>query len=347
MSNSPHTHVSEHACVESSKINRLEPDAIEPDLLTVCRNPKVNKRHGHTSFSGLEPRMRESMETSPRDVDQNTDASIDQSWQASTNIFSIPGGAATGDCWHHIFENIDFQEPIESRQKVIDQHLDRCGICTGPTDKITNARRQAVHNMVETVLHTPMIISGNERSFILAEVSRSARRSELEFNFALRQSGEPTNTKAIHKLLSAEWQNRSDRKAFLTALQNWDRQIPLGFMTGFIDLLCCHNDRFYILDWKSNRRSGHVTDFQKNGLEDEMARHAYFLQYLIYTVAVDAFLRKTLQGYEYEKHFGGIFYVFLRGVTGNPNEGIFADRPSKSLINKLARLLIGNRQGEP
>jgi exodeoxyribonuclease V beta subunit len=45
-----------------------------------------------------------------------------------------------------------------------------------------------------------------------------------------------------------------------------------------------------------------------------MAREAYVLQYLIYTVALHRYLRLRLPDYDYERHFGGVFYLFLRGM---------------------------------
>jgi exodeoxyribonuclease V beta subunit len=73
-----------------------------------------------------------------------------------------------------------------------------------------------------------------------------------------------------------------------------------------------------------------------------MASHFYFLQYLIYTVALEKFLKSRLnEKYSYEKNFGGIFYIFLRGVDDNPesHRGIFHDRPDEAVINDLSKLL--------
>ena len=67
-----------------------------------------------------------------------------------------------------------------------------------------------------------------------------------------------------------------------------------------------------------------------------MATHAYYLQYLIYTVAVHGFLSQMLVGYDYETHFGGVYYLFLRGVGGKAERGLFFDRPSRGAL-KLAQ----------
>ena len=107
-------------------------------------------------------------------------------------------------------------------------------------------------------------------------------------------------------------------------------------MTGSIDLVCEHSGRYYIADWKSNRCDG---EFSEDRLCQEMAHKGYFLQYLIYAVALHQFLRGARPDYDYEKHFGGVFYVFLRGTQADSSRGIFTDRPSLKLIEDLSKIL--------
>ena len=116
--------------------------------------------------------------------------------------------------------------------------------------------------------------------------------------------------------------------------------MPQGFMTGYIDLVFEYGGRFYIVDWKSNRIGGTPAHFDAAGLAGEMALHGYYLQYLIYMVALDAFLRQRLAGYDYERHIGGVHYVFLRGVDETvPARGIFHERPAAGLIAALSRVM--------
>ena len=73
-----------------------------------------------------------------------------------------------------------------------------------------------------------------------------------------------------------------------------------------------------------------------------MLQHSYYLQYHLYTVAADLYLSRRIPGYEYDKQFGGIFYVFFRGLDPEkPSRGIFYNRPSATLIKALRQLLIG------
>ena len=46
-----------------------------------------------------------------------------------------------------------------------------------------------------------------------------------------------------------------------------------------------------------------------------MTRHHYVLQYLLYSVALHRHLRLRVPGYDYEQHFGGVYYLFVRGMA--------------------------------
>ncbi len=71
-----------------------------------------------------------------------------------------------------------------------------------------------------------------------------------------------------------------------------------------------------------------------------MIHSNYDLQYHIYTVALHRMLEKTIPEYSYEHHFGGVFYLFLRGI--NPSiagSGVFFDKPESEKIQALDRLI--------
>ena len=49
-------------------------------------------------------------------------------------------------------------------------------------------------------------------------------------------------------------------------------------------------------------------------IREEMRDHAYALQSLVYTLALHRFLASRLPDYDYERDFGGAYYLFVRGV---------------------------------
>ena len=88
-----------------------------------------------------------------------------------------------------------------------------------------------------------------------------------------------------------------------------------------------------------------TADYTKKRLAEEIARHDYYLQYLLYTLALHRYLRERIKGYAYDHHFGGVFYLFVRGMdpAAPPGSGIYRDRPSGALIEALDLFL---KEGE-
>jgi exodeoxyribonuclease V beta subunit len=128
---------------------------------------------------------------------------------------------------------------------------------------------------------------------------------------------------------------------FSTSLGRLDFRPVDGFMRGFIDLLFRFQDRYYIVDWKSNWLGNRSSDYDEAAIRASMLQHSYFLQYHLYTVAADLYLSRRISGYEYDKQFGGVFYVFFRGLDPEkPSRGIYHNKPPAALVYALRQLLI-------
>ena len=70
-----------------------------------------------------------------------------------------------------------------------------------------------------------------------------------------------------------------------------------------------------------------------------MQDHNYGLQYWLYTLVVHRYLQTRLPDYHYEAHFGGILYLFVRGMRSSvPKSGVFTDRPDYDTLLRLAAL---------
>jgi exodeoxyribonuclease V beta subunit len=117
-----------------------------------------------------------------------------------------------------------------------------------------------------------------------------------------------------------------------------------GYLKGFIDLVFEHDGRYYLLDWKSNHLGYAPADYGPAPLAAAMTEHSYHLQYLLYALALDRFLRHRLPGYRRETQFGGVLYLFVRGVRpdwldadGAP-AGVFHHRPTAATLDRLDRL---------
>ncbi len=118
-----------------------------------------------------------------------------------------------------------------------------------------------------------------------------------------------------------------------------------GYMKGFIDLVFEADGRFYLVDYKSNWLGAEPAAYRRSRLDEAMARESYVLQYLIYIVALHRYLRLRLPDYDYERHFGGVFYLFLRGMDPalGSDCGVFRDRPSLALVEALDALMATGR----
>jgi exodeoxyribonuclease V beta subunit len=110
-----------------------------------------------------------------------------------------------------------------------------------------------------------------------------------------------------------------------------------------MDMVFRFEDRYYLVDWKSNFLGAKAEDYGPGSLSRAMGKNFYTLQYTFYTLALNQYLKFRLQRYDYDQHFGGVLYVFLRGVDPGkgPEFGIYRDKPRRALIQELSEELIG------
>jgi len=296
-----------------------------PDEKTIEQNWKV------TSFSGLAPhddyqKLSYDFDVKDKDHIDDTEVFAPDGLQElpESNIFNFPAGANTGSCWHEIFENIDFTSGDESIKKIVDRKLSAFGLSDSPE------QQTIVFDMVKNVLNTKL--PGEDR-FQLKDMSDIDKLPEMEFYFSISD----LDLEELQKQLENYCSKFGD--GLLFSKMNSDS--VNGYMNGFIDLIFRHGGRYYIIDWKSNKLDGTPGGFNQKGMIAEMAKHFYFMQYLIYTAALDKFLRTRIADYSYEKDFGGIYYIFLRGADDNQesHRGIFHDRPDELTVKSLSRLL--------
>ena len=245
-----------------------------------------------------------------------------------TNIFSFPRGAQAGSFMHDLFEHLDFTEKDDSILKtLVAEKLILYGFDI--------SWQKTIFDMIKKVLSIPLHPDRND--LILSSIPASNKVSELEFYFPL-QTLSPEKLKNVF----LTYGDKNLPRNFPEQIENL-RFVPArGFMRGFIDLVFQFQDYFYLIDWKSNFLGNTVDDYHHEKLATVMSEKYYHLQYLFYTVAVDKYLSRHVPDYHYEKHFGGVFYLFLRGLDPNkgPAFGIYRVRPSQKLIQGLGQNLI-------
>ena len=166
--------------------------------------------------------------------------------------------------------------------------------------------------------------------FRLADSNR--RLVELEFHFPVE--GLDRDRLAV-RMVEHGYQDPFAR-AGEVATSGSSRSIH-GFLRGFIDLVVEHAGRWYVLDYKSNWLGPGPADYGPQALAAAMHAGGYALQSLIYLVALHRYLSVRLPGYEYERHVGGAFYLFVRGIdpAAGMRRGVHFDRPTAACVRAL------------
>ncbi|MGH8469041.1 MAG: exodeoxyribonuclease V subunit beta [Gammaproteobacteria bacterium] len=270
-----------------------------------------------TSFSAL---MR-GMPTEARDVDADTEPDPKPGLAAvPRTIFHFPRGVTAGRCLHAVLEHLDFMAyRPEDLTALVRQSLEEHGIAPEWSEVLSGHLAQA--------LRTPLDAEGRLR---LDRIAPRQRINELEFHYPIVE-------------LRPE--------VLMDVIEPWDPeacQAPAGgegtcgYMRGFIDLVFETEGRYYIVDYKSNWLGMNLEDYHATRLPAVISQAGYPLQYLLYTVAVHRYLRHRLASYDYHRHFGGVYYLFLRGMNARrgADYGIFYRRPERALVEALDRYFL-------
>ncbi|URJ23539.1 exodeoxyribonuclease V subunit beta [Blochmannia endosymbiont of Camponotus sp. C-003] len=228
---------------------------------------------------------------------------------------TFPAGKTCGSFFHSIFQILDFRKIVDI--KWLCAHMVRYNI-----DPIWGF---VVREWIYIVLNTPL----NNDHLTLSQIIPNNKKTELKFYLSIntRLSSEELNC------LCKKYDSLSCKSASLNFSD------ITGMLQGFIDLVFRWNHRYYLLDYKTNWLGKNNEDYVNSKITQEMVKHHYALQYQLYTLALHRFLRNRLVSYNYEKDFGGVYYLFIRGMDGSPlSNGIYFFRPLSTFINKLDNL---------
>lgn len=232
---------------------------------------------------------------------------------AAEGFHAFPRGARGGICLHRIFEEGDFSNP-ENVRATTARYLARFDL-TAFTEATTEA--------VLEVLRTPLA------GTTLEKISPGQRVTEVEFTFP---TGEITLQKLRRAFGGGQLPFAIDRLQFAPTR---------GFMSGSIDLVFEHNQKFYFVDWKTNWLGPNSSFYAAANLERAMAENFYGLQLSIYTLALHRYLAGRLSSYDYNVNFGGAYYVFVRG-TENATHGIYQQRLGWATLERLDGVFHGS-----
>ncbi len=234
------------------------------------------------------------------------------------SIFSLPAGGRTGRCLHEIFERLLGNPEPPELDEVCKDALSRYGF----GQQWLPVTRSLIANALDTPLTRPGEAGG---VFRLSDLEKAV--AEMEFHVPVRALRQP------------ELGRRLEEHGYDHRLADDDNRID-GFLHGYIDLVALHDGLWYLIDYKSNRLGPDLSAFSEQALAEAMREHGYHVQYLLYLTALHRLLRLRLADYDYDRHIGGAFYLFLRGMRPNaPGSGVFRDRPPRACIEALDAIL--------
>ncbi len=244
-------------------------------------------------------------------------------WQQDEQLtdyseFTFPKGAKPGSCLHGILENIEFNcfdDNQQDEQKrlpiVIEQQLNHYGIDAEWQDTTVN--------WITTILNSSL----NAEGLRLNQLAPEQCLVEMEFMLPLKDLNIRVINEALYEMTDKHF----------SALNSQNIQ---GMLTGFIDLIFSWQGQYFILDYKSNYLGANGEDYHQENMEEVMASHHYHLQYLLYSVALHRLLKQRLKDYDINRHLGGVYYLFLRGMPSG--SGVYYKKIDTQVIEKLDAL---------
>jgi exodeoxyribonuclease V beta subunit len=284
----------------------VQPITFEGDFVPKLDSDLRNRRIWVRSFSSLHRRVTAAVEEDTSDELQILGEDTDDP-AADLQGPSAVQGPVFGEMVHEFIETVDFElvgkavDPkalLELARETIEEartkHWSKLPAELVDDQAQVDACRQALAQQAWAALHTPLKEAGGP----LWRVPRSDRIHELEFLFPIRESDSPDAASGHSE----------------------------AFLTGFMDLVFRKDKRFFLVDWKTNLlKEGYTPPDLHSAMKDA----GYIDQYSIYLQALRRWFEARLgKGFDFKKQFGGVYYLFLRGMNGqDESSGVFFHWP--------------------
>ena len=287
------------------------PDTAEVDLKAAVFDGRIERDWWLSSFSALTRHLshthldqRDGEEVAADDLTPDSDAIPGPDLLPLR--FRMAKGAEAGNLLHDALEHCDFSSPdydgIWQRAK-----LRYGGLLNDRTEWQT---------WLQEIMAAPI------GDTCLQELSRDNTLREAEFYFPMAGA------------------DISSLSSFIARRRGQDYQLPShhrlkGMMHGFIDLIFTAANRFYVVDYKSTHLGNDYAHYTSAQLAETNINHSYDLQYCLYALALHRYLKSRLPDYAVDQHFGGVYYLYLRGMHPQHHTGVFFDRLSADELDEL------------
>ncbi|MCP3852266.1 MAG: exodeoxyribonuclease V subunit beta [Gammaproteobacteria bacterium] len=328
--------------INEKSINRVSVDEILPTDSAAQFTGRIERNWWLSSFSALTRNLRHGgISTPDRDQDDATDEVTSNALRNGLENdlenhirFSLTKGAATGNFLHDILEHTDFLQA--NWQRSLERPLTRFN------ESLDTEQQDELIQWLEVCLNVPLESGlGTEPGPKLNELNWSQTLRETEFYFPMEQ----VKPYQLGQLLLKHRQQRLSQYAKNDFKMPNNNPINLpgnralqGMMHGFIDLIFQWQGKFYIVDYKSTHLGNHFNDYEPDALDKNIRDNYYDLQYLLYSLALHRYLKSRKPDYDPQAHFGGIHYLYLRGMNIDSQQGVFSTPISPDLLQEMDEL---------
>ena len=101
-----------------------------------------------------------------------------------------------------------------------------------------------------------------------------------------------------------------------------------NYCNGFVDLIFKNGDYYSIVDWKSDRLNEDFVSYSDPVNLKQHVDECYSIQRVLYSYCLINWLKQSMPNKSHEQifneHFGGVYYIFLRGCNENTSNGVYA-----------------------
>ena len=305
-------------------------------------NGRIERDWWLSSFSALSKNLRHNGVSAPdRDNQEGVmaDEEVNTHNTAANHTkalrFTLTKGAQTGNLLHDILEQTDFSAP--DWQKSCHWPLVKYGVIDGATGNTLQSRAENVVGSagassestaqnqgqlllvewLEAVLKTPL---STDKTLSLAQLTPENTLRETEFYYPMRSASSSQLTKLLTEHRNSQVSHVASTNASSKIARTHRVHLPSyqqlkGMMHGFIDLIFQADGKYYVCDYKSSHLGDDYSDYNDAAMRHNIEKNHYDLQYLIYALALHRHLKYALADYDPKQHFGGIYYLYLRGMT--------------------------------
>jgi exodeoxyribonuclease V beta subunit len=235
----------------------------------------------------------------------------------SSDAADLRGGRQVGIFLHEVIEKLElksFEQSSDFGSWSAREDVTRLFADTMRRHQVTDQRWTA--RGMEIVFNSLTASIATEQGGLLGPLYKCSNAREMEFVYPIPEHSHPL----LQSILSGEW------------------SVERGYLRGVVDFVFEQNGKHYFADWKSDL----LPSYERDALAAHVKDH-YDLQARIYSVGVVRLLQIRNRA-EYEQRFGGLLYLFIRGIKpdGAGEDGVYFHRPSWDEICLYERDLIAS-----